>query len=147
MPTDPHDLERFVAMQRDTHETARAEVARGRKRGHWMWYIFPQLAGLGASAMARTYAIASIDEAQAYLAHPILGARLIDMVGALQDLPATATAIDVFGVTDAMKLRSSLTLFALADGPPIISAAIGRWFEGSLDELTARLVGPHTGAD
>ncbi len=144
MPTDPHDLARFVAAQRDTFDTARAEVMRGRKRGHWMWYIFPQLAGLGSSAMARSYAIASLDEARAYLAHPVLGERLVEMVGALQDLPPTTTALDLLGPTDALKLRSSLTLFVLAGGPPILAAAIDRWFDGNLDEATMALLGRHT---
>ena len=147
MQTDPYDLARFVVAQRDTYKTARAEIARGRKLGHWMWYIFPQLAGLGSSAMARTYAIASIDEARAYLAHPVLGPRLLDMVAAVQDLPAAATANGVFGAIDAMKLRSSLTLFILAGGPPILTAAIDRWCDGAMDAATVQLIGQPATSD
>ena len=144
MPTDPYDLARFVDAQRETYEAARAEVARGHKRSHWMWYIFPQVTGLGSSAMARTYAITSLDEARAYLAHPVLGSRLLDIVGALQDLPASATAENVFGTVDAMKLHSSLTLFTLADGPPLLTAAIDRWFAGQLDSATLAVIGRET---
>ena len=129
------DLDRFVAAQAATYETALAEIRRGAKRSHWMWYIFPQFAGLGASDMARLYAIGSLDEARAYLAHPLLGARLRDCVGALQDLTGTS-AITVFGAVDAMKLRSSLTLFVEAGGGPLFAAAIERWFDGVADGAT-----------
>lgn len=133
---DPHDLARFVAAQRDVHASAQAEIARGCKRGHWMWFVFPQIAGLGRSAMAQAYALATLDEARAYLAHPVLGPRLVDMVATLQDLPAAATAEGVLGAVDAMKLRSSLTLFVLAGAPPSFRAAIDRWFDGVLDPAT-----------
>ena len=129
------DLDRFVAAQAATYDTALAEIRRGAKRSHWMWYIFPQFAGLGTSDMARLYAIGSLDEARAYLAHPLLGARLRDCVGALQDLTGTS-AITVFGAVDAMKLRSSLTLFVEAGGGPLFAAAIDRWFDGAADGAT-----------
>lgn len=129
------DLDRFVAAQAATYDTALAEIRRGAKRSHWMWYIFPQFAGLGTSDMARLYAIGSLDEARAYLAHPLLGARLRDCVGALQDLTGTS-AITVFGAVDAMKFRSSLTLFVEAGGGPLFAAAIERWFDGAADGAT-----------
>lgn len=137
--TDDHDLSRFIAAQAGSYEQALAELRRGAKRGHWMWYIFPQLAGIGHSAMAERYAIRSIDEASAYLAHPLLGARLRACVAALQDLsPRSAEA--VFGTVDAMKLRSCLTLFDSAGGGPLFEAAITRW-SGSRDDLTLMLLG------
>ncbi len=135
--SDRYNLERFVAAQADSYETALAEIKRGAKRTHWMWYIFPQIAGLGSSPTARFYAICSLDEAQAYLAHPVLGQRLCACVEALQDLTAT-TAASVFGSIDAMKLRSSLTLFITAGGHPMFLAALERWFGGEADEATLR---------
>lgn len=132
-------LERFVAAQTQTYDLALAEVRSGRKRSHWMWFIFPQLAGLGSSDMACRYAIRDLDEARAYLAHPVLGPRLRVIVAALQDLGGT-TAVAVFGEVDAMKLRSSLTLFTEASGEPIFSAALERWFAGKPDERTLALL-------
>ena len=137
--TDEFDLERFIAAQAGSYESALAEITRAAKRGHWMWYIFPQLRGLGRSETARYYAIGSIAEARAYLAHPLLGRRLIACVAALQDLTGT-TAEAVFGSVDAMKLRSSLTLFSAAGGDPMIAAAIDRWFAGQRDEATLQLL-------
>ncbi len=127
-------------MQQDTYPRALAEIRRGAKRSHWMWFIFPQLAGLGQSAMARCYAIADLDEARAYLAHPLLGERYIECVSALQDLIGGDPA-KVFGEVDAMKLRSSLTLFEVAafDLTParrLFAAALDRWFVGKRDERT-----------
>ena len=136
---DPYDLARFVAAQADTYETALGELVRGRKRSHWMWYTFPQLRGLGHSAMAQRYGISSLDEARAYLAHPLLGPRLRACVAALQD-HVGLTAIAVFGEVDAMKLRSSLTLFAQAGGEPLFRAALTRWCGGP-DPATLRLLG------
>jgi uncharacterized protein (DUF1810 family) len=129
------DLERFVAAQGGVYDAALSEIRRGSKRSHWMWFIFPQIAGLGTSDMARRYAIKSLDEARAYLGHPVLGRRLRECVSALQDLPAT-TAEEVFGSIDAMKLRSSLTLFNEARPEPLFRAAIERWFSGVQDEAT-----------
>jgi uncharacterized protein (DUF1810 family) len=139
------DLDRFVAAQAGNYDAAHGEIARGAKRGHWMWYIFPQIDGLGRSETARYYAIRSIDEARAYLAHPLLGRRLIACVAALQDLTGT-TAETVFGSIDAMKLRSSLTLFSEAGGDPMFAAAIDRWFAGRRDEATLRLIKAPTSA-
>ena len=107
---------------------------------HWMWFIFPQLRGLGSSEMAYTYGIASLDEARAYLAHPLLGSRLRACVTALQDLPK-ADAQEVFGKVDALKLRSSLTLFLRAGGGELFEAALQRWFSGQADERTDHLLG------
>lgn len=134
------DLDRFVAAQDGSYDAALAEIRRGQKRGHWMWFIFPQLAGLGRSPTAQLYAIASIDEARAFLAHPVLGPRLQACVEALQDLEH-GSAEAVFGDIDAMKLRSSLTLFEQAGGERLFAAAIERWFDGRRDDATLRLLG------
>ena len=132
------DLERFVEAQAATYAGALGEIRRGKKRSHWMWYIFPQLAGLGHSAMAQRYAITDLEEARAYLAHPVLGPRYAECVSALQDLNGS-DPVAVFGEIDAVKLRSSLTLFAACGERPLFTAALGRWF-GVRDERTlARL--------
>ena len=133
--TSGYDLERFVAAQTDSYQTALTEIRRGRKRSHWMWFIFPQIAGLGSSPMAQHYAIHSVGEARAYLDHPVLGPRLKACVEALQDLGPT-TAETIFGVIDAIKLRSSLTLFRTAGGGTLFEAALRRWFDGDPDEAT-----------
>lgn len=134
------DLERFVEAQAGTYETALQELRAGQKRSHWIWFIFPQLVGLGQSPTARHYGIGSIEEARAYLGHPVLGARLHECLQALDALPPT-TPEHVFGTLDAMKLRSSLTLFAEADGDdPIIGRALYRWFGGRKDEKTLQLL-------
>lgn len=133
------NLDRFVQAQEGVYETALAELQRGTKRSHWMWFIFPQLAGLGSSEMSRRYAIASIAEAQAFLDHPILGKRLREAVGALQDL-VDVTAEEVLSPVDAQKLRSSLTLFDLAEPGKIFGAALDRWFDGERDTLTLGLL-------
>ena len=113
MDDDPFDLARFVEAQAGVYELALGELRRGRKAGHWMWFVFPQLAGLGGSATAVRYAIGSLDEARAYLAHPILGQRLRACVETLNDL-TDQTAEAVFGFPDVLKCRSCLTLFAAA---------------------------------
>ncbi len=133
--TDPFNLQRFVEAQQDSYDAALAEIQRGRKRSHWMWFVFPQIAGLGSSAMTQRYAIGSIGEARAYIAHPLLGARLAEIIHALQDLPAMQ-AVDVFGYIDALKLQSSLTLFVAAGGPAVMTAALERWFGGEQDAAT-----------
>lgn len=138
--SDPYDLARFVVAQAGAYETALAEIRRGAKRSHWMWFIFPQVAGLGSSAMAQRYAIATLAEARAYLAHPVLGARLRACVAALAALPAALSATDVFGGIDAVKLCSSLTLFREAGGGPVFDAALDRWCGGCEDAATLRLL-------
>ena len=128
-------LERFVEAQDPVYARALEEIRRGAKRSHWMWFIFPQLAGLGRSAMAHRFAISSIEEARAYLEHPLLGPRYIACVEALQDL-GSSDPVPIFGDTDARKLRSSLTLFEAASAKPLFAAALDRWFGGARDEQT-----------
>jgi uncharacterized protein (DUF1810 family) len=137
--TNSHSLERFVEAQALTYATVLRELARGHKKSHWMWFIFPQLRGLGSSETARRYAIASLDEARAYLAHPLLGFRLRECVTTLQDLPR-ADPQEVFGDVDALKLRSSLTLFLRAGGGQLFEAALQRWFSGQADQRTDSLL-------
>lgn len=132
------DLDRFVSAQADSYAAALAELHAGAKHTHWMWYVFPQIAGLGHSSMARHYAIRDLDEARAYLAHPLLGARYAECVAALlahRDRAATA----IMGEVDAMKLRSSLTLFDRAGAPPMVAEALDAFF-GSPDAATLRLL-------
>ena len=133
-------LERFVAAQEQIYPRALAEIRRGAKRSHWMWYIFPQLAGLGRSATAQRYAISDVAEARAYLAHPLLGQRYIECVEAVQDLRGS-DPVAVFGEVDSAKLRSSLTLFQAAGGSSLVAAALDRWFGGARDGRTMTLVG------
>ncbi len=140
---DQFDLRRFIDAQAQSYDTALAEIRRGAKRTHWMWYIFPQLAGLGHSSTAVRYALTSLAAAQAYLDHPLLGARYRECVSALQDLIDT-DAVKVFGSVDAMKLRSSLTLFAEASGETLFLAALDRWFAGEKDDATLRLLQRHS---
>jgi len=137
-PPDIYDLDRFVTAQAGGYDTALAELHRGAKHSHWMWFIFPQIAGLGHSSMARHYAIRSLDEARAYLAHPILGPRLRACVATLQDL-GPMSAEQVFGGIDAIKLRSSLTLFAAAGAGSLFDAALSRW-GGGPDSATIRVL-------
>lgn len=132
-------LERFVAAQEPVYGRALEEIRRGRKRTHWMWFIFPQLAGLGRSAMAARYAIADADEARAYLAHPVLGPRYAECVAALQDVVGS-DPVAVFGAVDAIKLRSSLTLFESVDENLLFTAALARWFGGTRDPRTLDLL-------
>ena len=143
-PNDPHDLERFVSAQHGDYTAALTEISNGAKQSHWMWFIFPQIAGLGFSAMSRRFAIASLDEARAYLEHPLLGLRLRACVDALQGVTGK-TAQDVFGEVDAAKLRSSLTLFAEAGTDQLFAAALGRWFGGVRDDATLALLGEGDG--
>ena len=138
--TDSDHFQRFIDAQASTYATVQRELVRGHKASHWMWFIFPQVRGLGSSEMARTYAIASLDGARAYLAHPLLGSRLRECVTVLQDLPQ-ADAQKVFGNVDALKLRSSLTLFLRAGGGELFEAALQRWFSGQGDERTDQLLG------
>ena len=140
---DPYGLERFVSAQNraNTFATALDELRAGRKRSHWMWFVFPQIAGLGQSSMSQTYAISSLDEARAYLAHPILGPRLTESARIVAELDGL-TAQEIFGGIDAIKLRSSMTLFAYADSAnPIFGQVLGAYFGGVPDEVTERLLG------
>ena len=139
---DPFELERFVAAQDQggTYDAAVAELRGRRKRTHWMWFVFPQIAGLGQSPISRRYAISSLAEAQAYLAHPVLGPRLIECAEIVRDLRAPS-AEDIFGGIDAMKLRSSMTLFARA-GPsnPVFGEVLEAYFDGAPDQATERML-------
>lgn len=139
--SDPHDLARFIAAQNGVYPRALAELKRGRKDSHWMWFVFPQAAGLGLSDMSRRYAIHSWEEARAYLAHPVLGARLRESVDAVL-AHGDRTAEQMFGGVDAAKLRSSMTLFehASLDEPPF-GAVLDGLFAGQRDEQTLRLLG------
>ena len=142
MSRDPFDLERFVAAQdaHGTHARALDELRAGLKRSHWMWFVFPQIAGLGASPMAQRYAVRSLDEAGAYLAHPVLGARYRECVAVLNSL-LTTDAKAVFGGIDAMKLRSSLTLFLrAAPTDEAFAHALEKFFGGAPDQRTLDLL-------
>ena len=133
-------VERFVMAQDDRgiFEQALSELRSGRKTSHWMWFVFPQLEGLGHSAVARHYAVAGLEEARTYLAHPVLGPRLLQCCEAMLALDGS-TAEDVLGSVDAMKLRSSMTLFArAAPGEPLFRQVLDRFFAGDPDEETGR---------
>ena len=135
------DLARFVEAQAGVYEGALAEVRRGRKTSHWMWFIFPQLAGLGSSAVAQRYAIASLEEAQAYLAHPVLGPRLRACAQAVCGLKGKS-ATEVFGTPDDLKLRSSLTLFEAADpAETVFAQALETLCGGQRDATTLSKLG------
>jgi uncharacterized protein (DUF1810 family) len=140
---DRYGLERFVAAQNQagTYDAAVDELRSGRKRSHWMWFVFPQIAGLGQTPTSRKYAISSLDEARAYLAHPVLGRRLIECAEILGQHRGRS-AEEIFGGIDAMKLRSSMTLFAYADSAnPIFVQVLEAYFGGVPDEATERLLG------
>ena len=138
---DPYHLERFVAAQDagGAYERAAAELRAGRKTGHWIWFIFPQIAGLGYSPTSRMYAITSLEEARAYLAHPVLGARLIECATSLTGLTGLTglTAEQILGDVDALKLRSSITLFMhAAPGEPVFRQVLDQYFGGEPDSAT-----------
>jgi uncharacterized protein (DUF1810 family) len=136
-----YDLERFVAAQEPIYDGVIAELRRGRKTSHWMWFVFPQLAGLGRSEMSRHYAIASLDEARAYLAHPVLGARLRECANVLLAVPVGRSAEDIFGSVDAVKLRSSMTLFhRSAADDPLFGQVLDRYYPGGADPETDALL-------
>ena len=138
--SDAFDLERFVAAQQGVFDKVLAELHQGRKESHWMWFVFPQLSGLGKSQMAQRYAISSLAQAQAYLAHPLLGARLRECARLLLESRASS-AEEILGSVDAMKLRSSITLFSAADpDEEIVAAVLGRFFDGAPDESTLALL-------
>ena len=137
---DPYHLQRFLDAQEGAFEIALGELARGRKESHWMWFIFPQMEGLGRSSVARRYAIKSRAEAEAYLLHPILGARLRQSAQALLKVEGK-TATQVIGSTDNLKLRSSLTLFALVAGDEIVfQQALDKYYGGEKDAKTLALL-------
>ena len=135
--SDPFGLQRFVAAQDSgsTYAAALAELRAGRKTSHWMWFVFPQVAGLGRSEMAQRYAISGADEARAYLAHPVLGPRLLECAGALVALE-TNDPVAVLGGIDAQKLRSSMSLFAAVSTEPVFTEVLDRFFGGEPDPAT-----------
>jgi uncharacterized protein (DUF1810 family) len=137
---DARGLQRFVDAQRADYDRALTELRRGEKRSHWMWYVFPQIEGLGASAMARRFAIASLEEASAYLRHPLLGPRLAACAEAALAVEGR-TALEIFGAPDDLKLRSSATLFAQVSSPgSVFHRLLDRYFGGRPDEATLRIL-------
>src|SRR5262245_60109249 len=136
---DPFDLNRFLEAQEDDYAQALAEIKDGRKYSHWMWYIFPQLDGLGFSAMARQYAIKSLEEAKAYLAHPVLGPRLVECAEAALAVEGTS-ATEIFGSPDDLKLRSCATLFAaVSQAGSVFDRLLAKYFRGEQDSRTIEL--------
>jgi uncharacterized protein (DUF1810 family) len=141
MPDAP-DLSRFVTAQEQVYPRALAELIAGRKVSHWMWFVFPQVAGLGHSPMAMRYAIRGRAEAVAYLAHPVLGARLREATEAVCDWSGRRSADEIMGAIDAMKLRSSMTLFeAVAEDPLLFARCLDAFYAGARDERTLSLLG------
>ena len=137
--TDPFQLQRFLDAQESSFSQALTELRAGRKQSHWMWFVFPQLAGLGRSPTARHYAIASRDEALAYLSHPLLGLRLRQSVEAIEPWASERTAEEIFGPIDAIKLRSSLTLFDSVEPNGPFGGTLRSFFPGP-DERTLALL-------
>jgi len=138
---DPFNLQRFVDAQEGTIESALAELAAGSKRSHWMWVVFPQLAGLGTSPTAAYYAMASLHEARAYLNHPLLGRPLRQCIATLQQWDGKRSAEQILGTVDAMKLKSSLTLFDQVEPSGVFDQALVNFFAGGRDERTLALLG------
>jgi uncharacterized protein (DUF1810 family) len=138
---DPHDLARFVQAQEDDYDQALSEIRSGRKRSHWMWYVFPQYDGLGSSPTSRRYAIKSLAEAQAYLAHPVLGPRLVECAEAALAIEGRS-AYEIFGSPDDVKLRSCATLFArVSPAGSVFERLLDKYCQGQPDAKTLRLLG------
>jgi uncharacterized protein (DUF1810 family) len=141
-PEDPYDLQRFVDAQYGVYAQALRELKNGQKRSHWMWFIFPQVSGLGYSYDSQFYAIRSLDEARAYLEHPGLGPRLVECTAAVLEVEGR-TPLDIFGSIDALKFRSSLTLFAqVTASKSIFVQAMEKYYAGVPDEKTLEMLGP-----
>lgn len=137
---DINSLDRFIAAQEKMYPIALKELKSGKKRSHWMWYIFPQLRGLGMSSMAHTYGISGLDEAKAYLEHPVLSERIYELCGVLLE-HKDKSAYEMFGDIDEMKLKSSMTLFALTNEEyTIFDEVLDCFFEGAMDEATVKLI-------
>jgi len=142
---DPYDLARFVHAQERDYDQALSEIRSGRKRSHWMWYVFPQLDGLGSSSTTRRYAIKSAAEAKAYVRHPILGPRLVEIAEAAAGIEGRS-AVEVFGSPDDMKLRSCATLFArVSPAGSVFERLLARYFDGDPDSETLFLLGRQSG--
>jgi uncharacterized protein (DUF1810 family) len=140
--SDPYQLERFIGAQHDDYETALSEIRRGRKRSHWMWYVFPQFDGLGLSATSKHYAVKSVAEARAFLAHPVLGRRLSECAEAVLRVDGRS-ATEIFGAPDNMKLQSCATLFAsVSPADSVFHRLLDKYFGGELDARTVRLIAP-----
>jgi uncharacterized protein (DUF1810 family) len=138
--SDPYDLQRFIDAQDRVYARVVAELRAARKTSHWMWFVFPQIAGLGSSPMAQKYAITSLEEARAYLAHPVLGARLRECTQLLLNVKGRDIS-DILGYPDDLKFRSSMTLFAaLEDAPALFGAALAQYFRGEADARTLEIL-------
>jgi uncharacterized protein (DUF1810 family) len=141
---DPYNLGRFVRAQEDDYRQALSEIARGRKRTHWMWYVFPQVDGLGSSPTSREYSIKSLEEAGAYLDHPILGPRLLECAEAVLRAEGRS-ATEIFGFPDDLKLRSCATLFRCVSAPgSVFERVLEKYFAGEPDAETLRLLDIHS---
>lgn len=141
---DPYNLQRFVDAQSEVYGEVTSQLRDGRKRTHWMWFVFPQLKGLGRTATAEHFGIASVAEAQAYLAHPVLGPRLRECARLLRDYPGRRPITLLLGATDALKLRSSMTLFGNVGGEDdrrLFDAVLDRYYGGAPDERTLAILG------
>ncbi len=137
---DRHDLERFISAQAPVYQRAISEIKSGQKRSHWMWYIFPQLKGLGFSEIAQRYAIRGLEEAKSYIQHPVLGARLVECAQALLQVQGR-TASEIFGFPDDLKLKSSMTLFALvSESGSVFEQVLEKYYQGQRDEKTLALL-------
>lgn len=134
------DLQRFISAQERSYDAALREIKSGRKRTHWMWYIFPQIAGLGFSQTAQYYAISSLQEAKDYYAHQVLGKRLVEISNALLELKS-CDATSVMGYPDDLKLCSSMTLFSVASGDPVFAKVLDKFFSGRQDTKTLSILG------
>lgn len=138
--SDPHNLKRFVDAQSESYQLALSELLAGKKRSHWIWYIFPQVAGLGSSPMAQSYAIRSREEAQAFLAHPALGPRIRECAAALLSV-ADRSAEQIMGYPDYLKLQSSMTLFGrVFDSGSVFHRVLHKYFDGMEDPRTLRFL-------
>ncbi len=140
-PDDPYDLDRFVDAQQGVYDRVLIELRSGLKRSHWMWYIFPQIDGLGHSPTTRLYAIKSLEEARRYLDHPVLGPRLTECAETVLAVQGRS-AYDIFGAIDEMKLQSSMTLFALVSGPgSVFERVLEKYYQGKKDSRTLQIAG------
>lgn len=138
---ESNNLERFVAAQENVYETVLAELRSGMKQTHWMWFIFPQIEGLGHSPTSRYYSIKSREEARQYLSHPVLGPRLLECAAAVMRIDGRS-ASEIFGSPDDLKLQSSMTLFeSVAEGQPVFAHVLDKYFEGARDQRTLFLLG------
>jgi uncharacterized protein (DUF1810 family) len=138
---DPYDLNRFVQAQKQDYAIALDELTQGKKYSHWMWYIFPQIEGLGRSHIAQKYAISNAEEAKAYIAHPVLGKRLLEFCEVLLDLDSSYTASEIFGFPDDLKLKSSMTLFASVSAEDsVFHQVVNQYFDGEFDSKTVDIM-------